>query len=1009
MARAEKVRQMKKQIWISVLSVMSVYLFFAVGSSVAVAGEVVGKVVAVRGNVLAVDADGAGRQLVLRESVFEGDTVKTGANGRLQMLFSDQTIVSLGRNTEMELARYAWSPDQQTGEMTTRVKEGAFRIMGGAITRSSPENFVTETPAATIGVRGSLYSGLVSADILSVLFQGGKGIDIITEHGAVAITTPGFGTRVSMGKPPRKPNRYLHKDLQQIDGEFLVESDTAATEEPRQPDSTSPADAGEPEAARKTGAGDSQPAEAPEPLIRSESDSQSTATREPLQSPQPLAVIQIDQDFETVSTTLQDRNQTTLTNQTTVIADPDLPITEPDPPVAADDTVATLEDTAVEINLPTNDTDPDGTIDPATVTIVDQPANGTVSVNPVTGIVTYTPDDNYFGSDSFTYTIQDNDGIISNIATVTVGIEDVIDTPPTPPTPTPVTVAFSSGRYLNTLVDDGSWYGPVTATSVDGLVGGQSTTQDSTLFGISYQLPVYDPTVSYAGSSSSSGLSRTLSLRDLNQTFSSMVVHWAEPGEFGYFTTADSLVDGNVTYDFWEMGFAGIHATTVPGDGVDIYQGEFLAAPFDLGASTLFPGEVGPVKLLVNWHNNRVFASIEDRDPMDPTRKGVMFFFGDISGTSLVNVQGFSSGGDPSGNIIEWHEGIVDFGQFYGSNYQGFGVSGNGLSYNIADQAAPIDSWRMVAAGFRDPVPLLSAAPTGTENWQGMAVGISEDMTNPGLNRRLFMSHPFGAAPTAFQFSVDRDAGKVNGSLALQDLLDPDNVLKNITIGSTYGSVAIIDDVLLAGLGCTSLNCIETGTAPDIGSLKAHGNYLIANPDSLESIASHVGWGYWEIAYDDPGTGKPYHLHVPYSMWVAGERTIPAEVQARIDTAFTGTYRGRAFGSLVRTDGMVTNMTGGNTELTVDFNPSASLPVYGSISFNEAGLTVSGTVPVSDAGFHAGISDVTIAGEPASPVAGSEVNAFFYGANGFSIGGNFSAKRTSGEELLGIIGGDLQP
>ncbi len=100
-----------------------------------------------------------------------------------------------------------------------------------------------------------------------------------------------------------------------------------------------------------------------------------------------------------------------------------------DPPVAVDDSATTDEDTPVTIAVTTNDTDVDGTIDPATVTVVSGPSDGSVSVDPVSGDVTYSPDADYHGSDSFTYTVSDNDGATSNVATVTVTVVGVNDPP----------------------------------------------------------------------------------------------------------------------------------------------------------------------------------------------------------------------------------------------------------------------------------------------------------------------------------------------------------------------------------------------------------------------------------------------------------------------------------------------------------------------------------------------------------------------------------------------------
>ena len=91
------------------------------------------------------------------------------------------------------------------------------------------------------------------------------------------------------------------------------------------------------------------------------------------------------------------------------------------PPVANNDTATTDENTPVDINVIANDTDSDGTIDPATVIITGNPANGTAVAN-ANGTVTYTPDNGFDGTDTFTYTVNDNEGATSNQATVTVTV-----------------------------------------------------------------------------------------------------------------------------------------------------------------------------------------------------------------------------------------------------------------------------------------------------------------------------------------------------------------------------------------------------------------------------------------------------------------------------------------------------------------------------------------------------------------------------------------------------------
>ena len=93
-----------------------------------------------------------------------------------------------------------------------------------------------------------------------------------------------------------------------------------------------------------------------------------------------------------------------------------------DAPVSEDISVTTSEDTSKEITLKATDTEGSD----LTYSIVSEPTNGTVTVSGSTA--TYTPSDDYNGSDSFTY--KANDGTDdSNTATVSITITAVNDTP----------------------------------------------------------------------------------------------------------------------------------------------------------------------------------------------------------------------------------------------------------------------------------------------------------------------------------------------------------------------------------------------------------------------------------------------------------------------------------------------------------------------------------------------------------------------------------------------------
>ena len=129
-----------------------------------------------------------------------------------------------------------------------------------------------------------------------------------------------------------------------------------------------------------------------------------------------------------------------------------------DAPVANPDFVVTPEDNAVTVDVLGNDT----TVDtgPLSITAVTQGTNGTVAAAGTS--VTYTPNLDYVGADSFTYTIVDGTGASTATGTVnvTVGEEDdapvAVDDTATTPEDVPLTGFDPLGN--DSTVDGGTLF-----------------------------------------------------------------------------------------------------------------------------------------------------------------------------------------------------------------------------------------------------------------------------------------------------------------------------------------------------------------------------------------------------------------------------------------------------------------------------------------------------------------------------------------------------------------------
>ena len=97
------------------------------------------------------------------------------------------------------------------------------------------------------------------------------------------------------------------------------------------------------------------------------------------------------------------------------------------------------DSTANAITVLANDTDPD-TGDTRTITAVTQPTNGTFSFNGADTTVLYTPDANFTGTDTFTYTITDG-ALATDTATVSVTVTNLNDPP-------------NAGDFAGTVAED---------------------------------------------------------------------------------------------------------------------------------------------------------------------------------------------------------------------------------------------------------------------------------------------------------------------------------------------------------------------------------------------------------------------------------------------------------------------------------------------------------------------------------------------------------------------------
>jgi hypothetical protein len=89
------------------------------------------------------------------EIVYQSDSLRTGADGRIGIMLNDDTRVSLGPSSEVRLDRFAYAPAEGQLGFVLRVVRGVAAYVSGRIAKLSPDSVHLETPAAIVGVRGT--------------------------------------------------------------------------------------------------------------------------------------------------------------------------------------------------------------------------------------------------------------------------------------------------------------------------------------------------------------------------------------------------------------------------------------------------------------------------------------------------------------------------------------------------------------------------------------------------------------------------------------------------------------------------------------------------------------------------------------------------------------------------------------------------------------------------------------------------------------------------------------
>lgn len=166
----------------------------------------IGKISALSGEVT-VSRDSKTIPATIGFALEEKDTIATTANARVQLLFNDKTVISLGKNSTFDIEEYFYDT-QKPNETKASFKaaKGIFKTITGQIGKVNPNKFTLKTRSASIGIRGTIFFGDVPQEPTQpeILTCTDGIIEVSTPQGIQQVGANQF-TSVSPNQAPTPP------------------------------------------------------------------------------------------------------------------------------------------------------------------------------------------------------------------------------------------------------------------------------------------------------------------------------------------------------------------------------------------------------------------------------------------------------------------------------------------------------------------------------------------------------------------------------------------------------------------------------------------------------------------------------------------------------------------------------------------------------------------------------------------------------------------------------------
>lgn len=141
----------------------------------------------------------------LHGEVLFKDIIQTQRESRTRALFQDDSMLTVGENSRVEIDEYIYNPEKNVRQAIVKLMQGQVRALVSKVFKANGSRFEIHTPSAVAAARGTYFTVWVENGQSGIINIGERGRVDFTSGGKTVAVDPGYFSIAHEGQAPSAP------------------------------------------------------------------------------------------------------------------------------------------------------------------------------------------------------------------------------------------------------------------------------------------------------------------------------------------------------------------------------------------------------------------------------------------------------------------------------------------------------------------------------------------------------------------------------------------------------------------------------------------------------------------------------------------------------------------------------------------------------------------------------------------------------------------------------------